>query len=197
MTRPCSDDLRERVVAAMRSGESCRSMASRFGVAPSSVAKWTQRAARPGSVSPAKMGIPQAGSGAASRLVAGACARLRADVQKKTLVAAERTHPDVKRRRGRWQRYQGQITPRRLVFIDETWVKTNMAPLRGWAGKGERLPGAAPFGHWNTSTFIAALRYDRIDAPWVFDGPVNGDIFEQFTPEECENYIQNAGYAFV
>ncbi len=86
----------------------------------------------------------------------------------------------MKRRRERWQRYQGQINPRRLVFIDETWVKTNMAPLRGWAGKGERLPGAAPFGHWNTSTFIAALRYDRIDAPWVFDGPVNGDIFRTY-----------------
>ncbi len=56
MTRPYSDDLRERVVAAMRSGESCRSVASRFGVAPSSVVKWTQRAARTGSVSPAKMG---------------------------------------------------------------------------------------------------------------------------------------------
>lgn len=55
-----------------------------------------------------------------------------------------------------------------------------MAPLRGWAPKGKRLPGAAPFGHWNTSTFIAALRHDRIDAPWVFDGPVNGDIFRTY-----------------
>lgn len=56
MTRPYSDDLRGRVVAAMQAGESCRSVAARFGVAPSSVVKWTQRAARTGSVSPAKMG---------------------------------------------------------------------------------------------------------------------------------------------
>lgn len=56
MTRPYSDDLRERVVAAMRSGESCRSVAARFGVAPSSAVKWAQRAARTGSVSPARMG---------------------------------------------------------------------------------------------------------------------------------------------
>ena len=56
MTRPYSDDLRERVVAAMQAGESCRSVAARFGVAPSSVVKWTQRAVRTGSVSPAKMG---------------------------------------------------------------------------------------------------------------------------------------------
>jgi transposase len=96
------------------------------------------------------------------------------------MVADERERPDVKRRRDRWQRYQVRIDPTRLVFIDETSVKTNMAPLRGWAPKGERLPGAAPFGHWNTSTFIAALRHDRIDAPWVFDGPVNGDIFQTY-----------------
>ena len=56
MTKPYSNDLRERVVAAMRSGGNCRRVAARFGVAPSSVVKWTQRAARTGSVSPARMG---------------------------------------------------------------------------------------------------------------------------------------------
>ena len=52
-----------------------------------------------------------------------------------------------------------------------------MAPLRGWAPKGERLSGKAPYGHWTTSTFLAALRSDRIDAPCVFDGPINGQKF--------------------
>ena len=52
-----------------------------------------------------------------------------------------------------------------------------MTPLRGWAPKGERLPGYAPFGHWNTMTFIGALRNDRIEAPWVLDGPVNREAF--------------------
>ena len=66
-------------------------------------------------------------------------------------------------------RYQGAIDPQRLVFIDETWTKTNMAPLRGWGRRGDRVPAKAPFGHWNTMTFLAALRHDRIDAPWVFD----------------------------
>lgn len=56
MTKAYSDDLRERVVASMRSGQSCRRVAARFGVAPSSAVKWTQRAHRTGSVSPAKMG---------------------------------------------------------------------------------------------------------------------------------------------
>lgn len=66
------------------------------------------------------------------------------------------------------------------MFIDETWVKTNMAPLRGWAPRGKRLPGRAPHGHWRTLTFIAALRSDRVDAPCVFNGPINGEAFTAY-----------------
>lgn len=76
-----------------------------------------------------------------------------------------------------WARYQNRVDPSRLVFIDETWTKTNMAALRGWAPVGERLPAKAPYGHWNTMTFLAALRHDRIDAPWLLDGPINGQLF--------------------
>jgi len=83
----------------------------------------------------------------------------------------------VARRRARWKAHQDRIAPSRLVFIDETWVKTNMTPLRGWGPRGKRLKGYAPFGHWKTLTFIAALRHDRIDAPWVIDGPINGETF--------------------
>lgn len=64
--------------------------------------------------------------------------------------------------------------------VGETWAKTNMAPLRGWAPKGERLIGWAPHGHWRTMTVIAALRNDRIDAPLVLDGPVNGEAFRAY-----------------
>ena len=70
------------------------------------------------------------------------------------------------------------------MFIDETWTKTNMTRLRGWAPRGERLVDKVPQGKWKTATFLAALRNDRIDAPCVFDGPINGERFlayvEQF-----------------
>ncbi len=69
------------------------------------------------------------------------------------------------------------------MFIDETWAKTNMAPLRGWAPRGARLHGQVPFGHWKTMTFLAALRHDRIDAPWVIDGPINGDSFAVYVEQ--------------
>ena len=53
----------------------------------------------------------------------------------------------------------------RIGFIDETSLKTNMVKTTGWASKGARLINLAPFGHWSTRTFIAALRHDRLDAP--------------------------------
>jgi len=86
----------------------------------------------------------------------------------------------VARRRAQWAKYQGRIEPERLVFIDETWTKTNMAPLRGWAARGKRLPGKAPQRRWKTMTFIAALRLDRIVAPWLLDGPIDGQTFRTY-----------------
>ena len=59
-----------------------------------------------------------------------------------------------------------------------------MAPLRGWAPLGERLVAKVPWGHWNTTTFIAALRVDRIEAPWLLDGPMNGESFRIYVEHE-------------
>ena len=90
----------------------------------------------------------------------------------------------MKRRRERWKKYQGRIDPRRLVFIDETWIKTNMTRTHGRCRKGERLKAKLPHGHWKTMTFIGALRLEGVTAPLVLDAPVNGESFlawvEQF-----------------
>jgi transposase len=83
----------------------------------------------------------------------------------------------VARRRARWKRLQDKLDPGRLVFIDETWAKTNMTRTHGRSRRGERLVAKVPHGHWQTLTFLAALRADRIDAPCVIDGPINGDSF--------------------
>ena len=84
------------------------------------------------------------------------------------------------RRRAQWAARQRLVDPARLVFIDETWTKTNMAPLRGWSPRGERLPAKVPHGHWRTMTFLAALRHDRVEAPWLLDGPINGETFRLY-----------------
>ena len=63
------------------------------------------------------------------------------------------------------------------MFIDETWAKTNMTPLYGWAPRGKRVIDYVPHGHWKTTTFLAALRHDGLTAPMVIDGAINGELF--------------------
>jgi transposase len=103
---------------------------------------------------------------------------------KKTLLPSETERPSLARLRTRWRRYQHRLDPARLVFVDETWVKTNMTRARGWSPRGEPLLAKLPHGHWQTLTFLAGLRHDRIVAPCVIDGPINGVSFtawvEQF-----------------
>jgi putative transposase len=69
------------------------------------------------------------------------------------------------------------------VFIDETWTKTNMAPVRGWGPVGERLPAQAPHGHWHTMTLLAALRLDGIEAPMSLPGPINAQRFQIYVKQ--------------
>ena len=64
-----------------------------------------------------------------------------------------------------------------MVFIDETGASTKMARLHGRSPRGERCRAAIPHGHWKTTTFTAALRLDRLIAPMVLDGPMNGAAF--------------------
>jgi transposase len=96
------------------------------------------------------------------------------------VAAGERDRPDVARRRAQWTKYQNSVAPERLVFIDETWTRTDMAPLRGWAPRGQRLTAKVPHGRWKTITFLAALRHDRIEAPWLLEGPIDGESFRLY-----------------
>jgi transposase len=102
---------------------------------------------------------------------------------KKSLYAAEQHRADVARARRRWIREQGLLDPARLVFIDETATSTNMVRLRGRCARGMRLVGYAPHGHWKTITFVAGLRHDRMVAPFVLDGPMNGPTFVEYVKQ--------------
>jgi transposase len=97
--------------------------------------------------------------------------------------ATEQDRPDIARRRARWRRHQSKIDPARLVFIDETWAKTNMTRTHGWWRRGAPLRAQVPHGHWRTMTFLAALRHDRITAPCVIDGPINGESFRAYVEQ--------------
>jgi transposase len=95
----------------------------------------------------------------------------------------EQKRPEVARARDVWisrrQPFMRNMLTR-IGFIDETSLKTNMAKTTGWSPCGARLVDHAPFGHWQTQTFIAALRHDRLDAPWVIGGPINRELFDLY-----------------
>ena len=100
-----------------------------------------------------------------------------ASALKKSLHASEQDRADFARRRRQWKRHQNKIPAGRLIFIDETWAKTNMTRLHGRCAKGKRLVAKVPHGHRKTLTFVAGLRCDGIIAPCVFDGPINRESF--------------------
>jgi transposase len=83
----------------------------------------------------------------------------------------------VKAARQTWFDGQLDLDPEKLIFIDETGASTKMARLRGRAPKGQRCRTAIPYGHWQTTTFTAGLRCDRLAAPMILDGPMDGAAF--------------------
>ena len=209
MTRPYSEDLRERVVRVVESGTSRNAAAKQFDVSISFVVKPMQRWKQRGTIKADKYG------GWKKSNLAPHGDRIRALVMENcditidelcVLLAAEgieakrSTLGDFLLAQG-LSRKKRQPTPpsrsaltsrrreplgatsnpgliaERLVFLDETWARTNMARRYGRAPRGERVVAAIPHGHWKTTTFIAALRHDRITAPCVFDGPINGASF--------------------
>lgn len=76
------------------------------------------------------------------------------------------------------------LDPARLVFIDETSVSTNLTRLRGRAPRGVKVIGTVPLGAWETITFVAALRHNKMTAPMVVEGAMNGEMFLAYI-EQC------------
>ena len=85
--------------------------------------------------------------------------------------------------RAEWRKTQPSLNAGRLVFLDETWIKTNMVRLYGRSERGTRLVDTSPHGHWKTSTLIAGIREDGIVATTVFDGAINGELFLNYVEQ--------------
>ncbi len=89
----------------------------------------------------------------------------------------------MKDARRRWRQAQPGWDSQRLVFIDETGLNTKMARLYGRCPRGRRCVSSVPHGHWQSSTFIAALRAESIGAPFLIEGAVNADVFTAYLTE--------------
>jgi transposase len=99
---------------------------------------------------------------------------------KKSVHASEQLRPDVVAAREAWFELQPTLSDKRLIFLDETGVTTNMVRRYGRAPRGQRVKGYAPAGHWKITTFIAGLSGDGLVAPFVVDQPMNREIFTQY-----------------
>lgn len=103
---------------------------------------------------------------------------------KKTLHADERKRPDIVQQRKDWIDWMKEVDVERLVFIDESAAKTNMAPLRGWSVVGERCYGHAP-GKWKTNTMLSSIQISGESKYFLFEGSVNKKIFKEY----IEDYL--------
>jgi transposase len=109
---------------------------------------------------------------------------------KKTLHASEQERPDVKAARQQWKENQAKLPGPRLVFIDETGLNTKMTRRYGRALRNQRCIGRIPHGHYKTCTAIAALRHDRLCAPFLIDGPMNSETFLAYIKKELLNELR-------
>jgi transposase len=99
---------------------------------------------------------------------------------KKTLRASEQEREDIVIQREQWKEFQKNVDPSRLVFIDESGVKTNMIRLYGRAIKGERCHDKTPGGKWESETVLSSIRLDGQTESLMFEGAVDRQMFDAY-----------------
>jgi transposase len=109
-------------------------------------------------------------------------------LQKKSARPSEQDRKDIAIARANWRASQANVDPERLVFVDETGLKTDMSRFRGWAPRGARLTEAVPGGHWHIHTLVHAVALDGTRAAMVLDGPIDSLCFAGF----CEHFLAPA-----
>jgi transposase len=102
---------------------------------------------------------------------------------KKTLKASEQEREDIAKSRDEWRQFQASVDARRLVFLDESGLKTNMTRRYGRARGGKRCLDSAPCGHWETVTILSAIRLDGTTESLVFEGAVDRKMFDAYIKE--------------
>ena len=229
MGKPYSDDLRERVVAAIESGDTREEVAELYNMALSTVGGFIKRKRETGSVSPDKFGGYKTFSlephtDLVKELVAEQPDRTLAELRdrlakeqvmvsqsaisrflhhinltfkKKSVHAAEQDRPDVAAARRALRKQQQTLDPKKLVFIDETAATTKMTRLYGRAAQGQRVVDKVPHGHWKTTTFICGLRYNRVTAPFVLDGPMDGPHFLAYVEQILAPTLKKGEIVFL
>ena len=105
-------------------------------------------------------------------------------------MASEQDRPDVVEKRLQWRTSQAEIDPSKIVFIDETWAKTNMTRTYGRSLLGTRLVEKTPCGRWQTTTFLGALKATGFIAPLTVEGAINGPLFRSWVEQHLAPALQ-------
>jgi transposase len=105
-------------------------------------------------------------------------------------MAAEQDRPDVVEARRQWTAAQLEIDPDRVVFLDETWAKTNMTRTYGRSERGGRLRAKVPCSRWETTTFLGAMRATGFVAPLCVEGAINGELFEAWVKQHLAKTLR-------
>jgi transposase len=113
-----------------------------------------------------------------------------ADAKKKTRTPAEQQREDVVEARRQWSAKQLKLDPDQVVFIDETWAKTNMTRTYGRSPRGKRLVEAVPYGRWQTTTFLGAMRSTGFMAPLCVEGAINGSLFQAWVEQHLAKALR-------
>ena len=116
--------------------------------------------------------------------------RAAPDAKKKTLIAAEQDRQDVAEARRQWAAGQLALDPDRVVFIDETWAKTNMTRTYGRSARGTRLRAKVPYARWETTTFLGAMRSTGFVAPLCVAGAINGQLFAAWVQQHLAKALR-------
>jgi transposase len=210
--RPYSEDLRERVAAAVDAEEgSRRRLARRFRVSVSFITRLLRRRRQTGSLSPRPHGggrppaLDEQGLqrlrellqeqpdatleelagrlGGCSRMaVLRALRKLKITRKKKTLRADQRDRPDVQQKRQQFQQEVAGLDPRKLVFVDEMGAHTAMTRAYGRAPRGQRVYGSVP-GRWESMTLITGVRLGGVVAPFAFAGATDTAAFQTYAED--------------
>jgi len=90
---------------------------------------------------------------------------------------------DIIRSRNEWKEFQCTAESSRLVFLDESGLKTNMTRLYGRAFQGSRCHDSSPCGHWETTTILSSIRLDGTTESVMFEGAVDRKMFDEYIKE--------------
>jgi len=110
--------------------------------------------------------------------------------KKKTCPATEQGREDIVEARRQWAADQLDLDPDGVVFVDETWAKTNMTRTYGRSPRGERLLERVPYGRWETTTFLGAMRSTGFVAPLCVEGAINGALFQAWVEQHLVKVLR-------